>query len=109
MTILELMERANTRETKLVIAFVKDAINKIQSSNEIDTKVSKINIVKNQRDYDLPLDFIALKNISVLDTEDDNKYKIIKRLGSEPLVSEDTNPWVMTQIELMLIYKVVKN
>lgn len=92
MTILELMERANTRETKLVIAFVKDAINKIQSSNEIDTKVSKINIVKNQRDYDLPLDFIALKNISVLDTEDDNKYKIIKRLGSEPLVSEDTNP-----------------
>lgn len=92
MTILELMERANTRETKLVIAFVKDAINKIQSSNEIDTKVSKIDIVKNQRDYDLPLDFIALKNISVLDTEDDNKYKIIKRLGSEPLVSEDTNP-----------------
>jgi hypothetical protein len=92
MTILELMERANTRETKLVIAFVEDAINKIQSSNEINTKVSKIDIVKNQRDYDLPLDFIALKNISVLDTEDDNKYKIIKRLGSEPLVSEDTNP-----------------
>tara|TARA_S200002703_G_scaffold55136_2_gene47765 strand:+ start:1421 stop:1699 length:279 start_codon:yes stop_codon:yes gene_type:complete len=90
--ILELMERANTRDTKLVIAFVKDAINKIQSSNEIHTKTSKISIVKNQRDYDLPLDLIAIKHISVLDTEDDNKYKIIRRLANEPVVSEDTNP-----------------
>lgn len=92
MTILELMERANTRETKLVIAFVKDAINKIQSSNEIDTKINKQNIVANTRDYDLPADLIAIKHISVLDTEDDNKYKIIRRLQNDPLVSEDTNP-----------------
>ena len=92
MKILELMERANTRDTKLVIAFIKDAINKIQSSNEILTKTSKISIVKNQRDYDLPLDLIAIKHISVLDTEDDNKYKIIQRLANEPVVSEDTNP-----------------
>jgi len=109
MTILELMERANTRETKLVIAYVKDAINKMQSSNEITTTSAKQNIVKNQRDYNLPADLIAIKHISVLDTEDDNKYKIIRRLASEPLVSEDTNPWVMTQIELMLIYKAEKN
>ncbi len=92
MKILELMERANTRDTKLVIAFIKDAINKIQSSNEIYTKTSKLSIVKNQRDYDLPLDLIAIKHISVLDTEDDNKYKIIQRLANEPVVSEDTNP-----------------
>ena len=92
MTILELMERANTRETKLVIAYVKDAINKMQSSNEITTTSAKQNIVKNQRDYNLPADLIAIKHISVLDTEDDNKYKIIRRLANEPLVSEDTNP-----------------
>tara|TARA_X000000368_G_C23050494_1_gene721157 strand:- start:1504 stop:1782 length:279 start_codon:yes stop_codon:yes gene_type:complete len=90
--LLELMERANTRDTKLVIAYVKDAINKIQSSNEITTTSAKQNIVKNQRDYNLPADLIAIKHISVLDTEDDNKYKIIRRLASEPLVSEDTNP-----------------
>lgn len=92
MTILELMERANTRETKLVIAFVKDAINKIQSSNEIDISEDKQNIVKNTRDYDLPSDLISIKNVSVLDTEDDNKYKIIRRMAYEPIVSEDTNP-----------------
>lgn len=92
MTILELMERANTRETKLVIAFVKDAINKIQSSNEIDISENKQNIVKNTRDYDLPSDLISIKSVSVLDTEDDNKYKIIRRMAYEPIVSEDTNP-----------------
>tara|TARA_X000001382_G_scaffold113022_1_gene90552 strand:- start:128 stop:406 length:279 start_codon:yes stop_codon:yes gene_type:complete len=92
MTILELMERANTRETKLVIAFVKDAINKIQSSNEIDISENKQNIVKNTRDYNLPSDLISIKNVSILDTEDDNKYKIIRRMAFEPIVSEDTNP-----------------
>ena len=92
MKILEIMERANTRDTKLVIAYVKDAVNLIQSSHEIDTKVSKQNIVANTRDYDLPSDLIAIKNVSVLDTDDDNKYKIVRRLQSEPLVSEDTNP-----------------
>ena len=92
MKILEIMERANTRETKLVIAFIKDAINTIQSSNEIDTKVDKQNIVANTRDYELPSDLVAIKNISVLDTEDDNKYKTIRRLQNDPLVTEDTNP-----------------
>jgi len=91
-TILEIMERANTRDTKLVIAFAKDAINKIQSSNEIDTKIAKSNIVANTRDYDLPADLISIKHVSVLDTEDNNKYKIIRRMQNEPLVSEDTNP-----------------
>ena len=92
MKILEIMERANTRDTKLVIAYVKDAINLIQSSHEIDIKTSKQNIVLNTRDYDLPSDLIAIKNVSVLDTEDDNKYKGIRRLQNEPNTTEDTNP-----------------
>ena len=71
MKVLEIMERANTRDTSLVIAFIKDAITQMQSSNEINTKVSKINIVKNIRDYDLPAGLISIKSISVLDNEDD--------------------------------------
>tara|TARA_R100000742_G_C4249878_1_gene68316 strand:+ start:375 stop:653 length:279 start_codon:yes stop_codon:yes gene_type:complete len=92
MKILEVMERANSRDTSLVIAYIKDAISEMQSSNEIDTKVSKINIVKNTRDYDLPSDLISIKTISVKDTDDDDKYKQIRRLSSEPIVTEDTNP-----------------
>ena len=35
---------------------------------------------------------IEIKTISVKDTEDDNKYKRIRRLAEEPLITEDTNP-----------------
>ena len=89
MTILEMMERANTRETKLAIAFVKDAITKIQSSNEIVLKNDKQTITKDQRDYYVPVEAIAVDNVSVLDTEDGNKYKIIRRIIDDPVVIED--------------------
>ena len=45
MKVLEIMERANSRDTNLVIAFIKDAILEIQSNNELDTAVNKQNIV----------------------------------------------------------------
>jgi len=92
MKVLEIMERANTRDTNLTIAYIKDAIMEIQSNNELDTEVAKSNIVENTRDYDLPAGMIAIKSVSVLDTEDDNKYKAIRRLQTDPLVTEDTNP-----------------
>ena len=92
MTILEIMERTNARDTKLVTAFVKDAIMKIQSSTEMETKVNKQDITKYVRDYDLPDDMVEIHSVSVLDTEDDNKYKKIRRLAQEPNISEDTNP-----------------
>ena len=92
MTILEIMERTNSRDTKMITAFVKDAIMKIQSSTDLVTKVDKQNIVKGTRDYSIPVDMVAVHSISVLDTEDDNKYKAIRRLAREPNVTEDTNP-----------------
>jgi len=92
MTILEIMERANTRDTNLSIAWIKDAITQIQSSTDIVSKVEKQNLVKNVRDYYLPSDLISIISISILDTDDDNKYKKIRRLSSRPSVTEDTNP-----------------
>ena len=80
MTILEIMERANTRDTSLAIAFIKDAITQIQSSTDIVTKVEKQALTEGTRDYYLPTDMISLKSISILDTSDDNKYKRIKRI-----------------------------
>ena len=92
MTILEMMERSNSRETNLAIAFIKDAIVRIQSTSEIVLKTNKQDIAKNTRDYVLPTELIALDSVSVLDTEDDNKYKIIRRLIDDPVVIDDTNP-----------------
>ena len=86
------MERANARDTNLVLAFIKDAIMAMQSSTDLTLKVEKQKITKNQRDYNLPKDLISLSSISVLDTEDDNKYKGIRKLYSAPNVTEDTSP-----------------
>tara|TARA_Y100000034_G_C6829825_1_gene374469 strand:- start:101 stop:379 length:279 start_codon:yes stop_codon:yes gene_type:complete len=91
-TVLEIMERANTRDTNLVIAYIKDAIMAMQSSTDQTLKVEKQDITKNQRDYNLPKDLISLSTVSVLDTKDDNKYKGIRRLYSAPNVTEDTSP-----------------
>ena len=92
MTILEIMERANTRDTNLVLAYIKDAIMMMQSTSEQTLKTEKQNIVKNTRDYNLPTDLISLSSISVLDTEDDDKYKQIRQLYSNPVITEDINP-----------------
>ncbi len=46
MTVLEIMERANSRDTKLAIGFIKDAITQIQSSTDIVTKVEKQTLTK---------------------------------------------------------------
>tara|TARA_R110000824_G_scaffold363355_1_gene551345 strand:+ start:127 stop:411 length:285 start_codon:yes stop_codon:yes gene_type:complete len=94
MTILELMERVNTRDTKLVIAWVKDAFNAIQSTQRAGGKarVKKMDITVNTRDYNLPNDVISVKSVSILDTDDDNKYKRIRRIIDSPVVTEDTNP-----------------
>jgi hypothetical protein len=92
MKVLEIMERVNSRDTNLVIAYMKDAINLLNSQNEIFLRTKKLNIVKDTRDYDLPADLVSIKSISILDTDDDNKYKQIRRLSGEPIVSEDVNP-----------------
>ncbi|MDP6586214.1 MAG: hypothetical protein QF535_16305 [Anaerolineales bacterium] len=92
MRVLEVMERAGTNDTKVVLEWIKDAIHAIESSNVKNLKIRKQTITENTRDYDLPADLISINSVSVLDTEDDNKYKKIRRLVGTPVVSEDTNP-----------------
>ena len=91
MTVLEIMERANSRDTNLVIAWIKDAFHEIASTHEENIKVDKQNITKDDRTYVLPADLISLLNVSVLDTEDD-QYKRIRRLTDDPVVIEDNSP-----------------
>ena len=86
MTIQELMERANMKESGLALAWLKDAFHLLQSNSTEDTKVVKYNIIDGERDYLIPLN-----NISVKDTSD-KKYKRIRRLTVQPITSEDTDP-----------------
>ena len=91
MTIKEMMERAGVNNTGLALSWVKDAVHAIKSSHGEEIKSNKQNIIDGEREYILPLDMVALKSVSVLDTSDD-KYKKIKRLAYDPIVSEDTSP-----------------
>ena len=91
MTIQEIMERTSINQVGLTKAWVKDAINIIKSGNFEELKEDKQNIIDGEREYILPYDMIALKSISIKDTSD-KKYKRIRRLSSETVVREDTEP-----------------
>ena len=91
MTVQEIMERSGMKETTLAIAWIKDAIHLIQSSYGNDIATWKTNISDGTREYPLPANLIKLRSISVKDTND-SKYKRIRRLAHNPIVSEDTDP-----------------
>ena len=91
MTVQEIMERAGMKDTTLAIAWIKDAIHLIQSSYGENLASWKTNISDGTREYPLPANLIKLRSISVKDTND-SKYKRIRRLAHNPIVSEDTDP-----------------
>lgn len=92
MTVLNLMEMAGTRDTALAIEWIKNCVNLIQSSYPEKVKIYKQAVIEDEREYELPNDMISLISVSVLDTADDDKYKLIRKLASDPITSEDTNP-----------------
>jgi hypothetical protein len=91
MKVKEIMERTGISSTGLVLSYIKDAMHIIKSSHGEEIKVNKQNIIDGEREYILPLDMVSLKSVSIKDTSD-GKYKNIKRLAFDPIVSEDTSP-----------------
>ena len=96
MTVREIMERTGSKNPTLTIAWIKDAINLIQSTSAEKIKVTKRDIIKsvNSEDhiYELPADLISLVKVTIKDTSD-AKYKKIKRIIQEPsYLAEDTSP-----------------
>ena len=91
MTVLEIMERTDTEDTTLTVAWIKDAIHLIQSNTDENVATWKTNITDGTREYPLPANLIRVKSISVKDTND-KKYKKIRRLVHDQTVREDTDP-----------------
>ena len=91
MTVLEVMERVGLKETTLAVAWIKDAIHLIQSQHDENLGSWKTDIADGTRDYPFPANMIKLKSISVKDTTD-SKYKKIRRIVHEPVMTEDTDP-----------------
>jgi hypothetical protein len=91
MRLKEIMDRTGMKETGLAVAFVKDAIALIQSQVDDNVATWKTNITDGTREYPFPANLIKLRSVSVKDTND-SKYKRIRRLTNNPVVSEDTDP-----------------
>jgi len=91
MTVQEIMERTGMNNTTMTISMIKDAINLIQSNQDIHIASWKTNIVDGTREYPFPANMIRLKSVSVLDTNDD-KWKKIRRITHDPIVTEDGSP-----------------
>ena len=95
MTIQEIMERSGLNEESLAIAYIKDALHLVNSSTDEDIATWKTDITKATSSvnniYAFPANMIKLNEISVKDTNDD-KYKRIRRLSSDPIVIEDVSP-----------------
>ena len=89
MTVQELMERVGIKETGRAIAYIKDALEEINTIAETHLKTERINIDQNKRFYDLPHDAIQIKEIRCknhLNSKDE--YRSIPRTIYKPLVKD---------------------
>ena len=89
MTVKELMERVGIEETGRAIAYIKDALEEINTISETHVTTQRINIDQNKRFYDLPNDLIQVKEIRVknhLNSKDE--YRSIPRLIYKPKVKD---------------------
>ena len=86
MKIQEIMERAGLNQTGKAMAYIKDALEEINTLSEINVDVTKIDLESNKRFYKIPNDAIKITDIRVknhLNSKDE--YRSIPRLVYEPL------------------------
>mgnify|MGYP003150811767 CR=1 FL=1 len=93
MTVLELMERVGSTETKLCVSYIKDAVEEIGLLSDQGLKDNKISIVKDTYKYDLSSisGLSRLESVSILEKVDDSssQYRKIRRVGRDFDVVED--------------------
>ena len=91
MKVSELMERAGISQTGRAIAYIKDGLDEINMMGETHVTTQRINIVADQRFYDLPMDVIKVLDIRCQHHEnDDSKYRSIPRTIKPP-ATEDSD------------------
>ena len=85
MKVKELMERVGMTETGRAIAYIKDGLDEMNMLAETHVNVERIDIVKDQRYYNLPYDTIKVLDIRMKHhCNDDGKYRSIPRSIYEP-------------------------
>ena len=88
MRIRDIMERVGYKvATRRAIAYIKDGLEEMNLFTPSHVKTTRINIVKDQRFYDMPFDMIKLIDVRCKDHKnEDNTYRSIPRMAHEPFI-----------------------
>tara|TARA_Y100000310_G_scaffold211688_1_gene212414 strand:+ start:147 stop:428 length:282 start_codon:yes stop_codon:yes gene_type:complete len=85
MTVNELMERVGMVETGRALAYIKDGLDEMNMMAETHVNVERIDISKNQRYYDMPMDAIKIVDIRCKNHDNaNNEYRSIPRSVHKP-------------------------
>lgn len=85
MKVNELMERLGINQTGKAIAYIKDGLDEINMMGETHVNVERIDITKNQRYYDMPMDAIKIIDIRCKNHDNaNNEYRSIPRSIHKP-------------------------
>jgi len=82
----EIMERAGVTDTGRAIAYIKDALEELNTISETHVTTERIDITKDQRFYSFPNDMIKVLDIRCknhFNTLDE--YRSIPRMIGEPI------------------------
>ena len=87
------MERAGVTSTGRTIAYIKDALEELNTISETHVTTERVNITKDQRFYELPNDMIKILSIRCKNQLNaDDEYRKIPRMVGEPMrVDADGN------------------
>lgn len=86
MKVKEIMERAGINQTGRAIAYIKDALEEINTLTEVNVATERIDIAYNKRFYDMPKDSVKMLDIRVKNhLNSKNEYRSIPRLIHEPV------------------------
>ena len=89
MKVQEAMERAGMTETGRAVAYIKDALEEINMISPTHITTTRINIVENQRYYDLPNDMIKLLDVRCKNHfNSKDEYRTINRHLHEPYTED---------------------
>ena len=85
MKVQELMERVGVTQTGRAIAYIKDGLEEINMLAETHITTARIDIVKDQRFYDLPKDMVKMLDVRCKNQlNGDDEYRSLPRAVGKP-------------------------
>ena len=86
MKVIEIMERVGIQSTGRAVAYIKDALEELNTISETHVNTERFDITENQRFYEFPNDMIKVLDIRCKNQLNaDDEYRSIPRMIGEPI------------------------